>query len=143
MTINSKKVKNRIQHINQSLKVILKKRRIENRDLRLQSKSSIEANQHSEQRKKLSRLESGASIKSGKDQFFGNYEKLEVIEESMKIENTDPLSVNAVGTQDIDEEESYIDDFGGKVNETDIIDLDKWLCELEMGTNFNDHCLII
>jgi len=117
----------------QLLKVILKKRRIKNKELGLQSKSSFETTQPSDQRAKLIRLGSGASIKSGKDQLFGHYEKLEVIEESMKIDNTNLLSVGAVGTQEIDGDESYIDDIGGKVNDTDIINLDKWLCEWELG----------
>jgi len=103
----------------------------------LQSKSSLDVTPISDHKIKLSRLGSGASIKSGKDQYLINNEKLEVIEESMKVDNQ-TLSANAIGTQEMEENESYIDDIGGKVNEVDIIDLDKWLCEWDLGIIFKN-----
>jgi len=87
------------------------------------------------QKRRLERADSGTSASLGGTPLIklGDTDRLQVIEETQAIETSQHLSSNHFGSQDYNEEDSFeIDNIGGKVNEQDIITLDKWLCDWEI-----------
>jgi len=87
------------------------------------------------QKRRLERADSGNSASLGASPLMklGSNDRLQVIEEATAIETSNHMSSNHYGSMDYHEEDSFeIDNIGGKVNEEDIITLDKWLCDWEI-----------
>ena len=87
------------------------------------------------QKRRLDRADSGNSASLGGTPLIklGDTDRLQVIEETQAIETSQHLSSNYYGSQEYHEDSFEVDDIGGRVSEQDIITLDRWLCDWEIG----------
>lgn len=99
------------------------------------------------QKRRLDRADSGTSGSMGGTPLLklGDTDRLQVIEETQAIETSQHLSSNNhYGSQDYQEEDSFeIDNIGGRVSEQDIITLDRWLCDWEIGNFWKEKLRIM